>query len=1216
MALIIVLSMLAILVVLIVAMFSVSQTEKNSSDVQMKSEEGRELADLAVNLVMGQIWQATKRENPVASQIWASQPGAIRKYNADGSFNKAFKLYSSPTMVVAGDEKTVIAEDFRPNNWRTLPQQYVDLNEPVIRPDTTGDGVPEIYFPIIDPRAYVPSLSSTLPNGDPNPANPNVEGFWYDATTLQGASYSTAGSVNALRSDITPRLPMPVEWIYVTKDGSMGSLNPAGTGIVLGGGAPYSADVALSNPIVGRIAFWTDDESCKLNINTASEPTPWYTPSFYHMRDLFWAHHQPTAFEYQRYPGHPATVALSTVLFPNQDMELYGKLATSAAYRTALARKESIYSLVPKVNRGGSMSGSVPFWKLVDDETGYKDVNFFEKYVNLNSSIKERLYASVDELLFGETITGNQRTLSQGVDATGSNVNFFADSRDLERARFFLTAQSRVPETNMFGTPRVAIWPVADESMPDYQTRRTGYDRLISFCSTLGIPNPGAGSLGPKTYFFRRKDAYSPTADIAIPRNQQLFGYLTGLLNQTTPGGSNFTVKYDQGDTEQILVEIFDYIRATNLYDGFLAPTQPVLELAGGAYDLDNGIAPFNTTRYKNNPLEKHNIGTLYRQRPQTYKTYTYDRASRNIRTTPTPGLNRDERSVDKSFPGHGTVVPSKLGTTSLGFGRFVTVTEVGFHFICTGDGTPDKGSYRRKVKLPATAPNGATHREEDVPASNAGGRTALRIDRHSGPGAGRANPETFTDFDTKQVKRRVWYSNFPVKPGNALLTKWGLSGNASDPANFTGRPQTNNPNGPQPHPGLIPSNWNSTLDFDPARGGIALEPGEKRVQGQLNLELAVPASGYTKINPEFSLVIEGLSNCELDGEPLYSHAGSTTLVWKSGQELFDSDSSRGLGGCVNAFAMLNGRRLRSPNTITMPDDPDYDRAAGVTSGDRHAGLLNFDLSTKFVTVGEPKIEGVPEKTTMAFTADEPLVIKIYGSHEISPANLVQTINVRLPSKPNLPIPELVTMSADHEQWTDAEGNIAEQEAVEAPRYWSFHWGGAIGRFQGTFASHAFTPANALSRRTAGRAFNLGGSDRLSRGRFPRGKSNIYGYDPNNDNYSSQLLSLVNPGADSTGDVYADTKFTDLLPETLSPRNPRGTDVVFTVVPVHSDARLIAAKQVVPASEWVPHPAITLMNRTSGRVFAHNLSRYGSGTEPGFDRDGTPFNNRLVKGAY
>ncbi len=60
-------------------------------------------------------------------------------------------------------------------------------------------------------------------------------------------------------------VPMPVKWIYVLSDGSLHlpAASSSGERVII---SAASAD----NPIIGRIAFWADDETCKINVNTAS----------------------------------------------------------------------------------------------------------------------------------------------------------------------------------------------------------------------------------------------------------------------------------------------------------------------------------------------------------------------------------------------------------------------------------------------------------------------------------------------------------------------------------------------------------------------------------------------------------------------------------------------------------------------------------------------------------------------------------------------------------------------------------------------------------------------------------------------------------------------------------------------------------------------------------------------------------------------------------
>ena len=68
-----------------------------------------------------------------------------------------------------------------------------------------------------------------------------------------------------------------------------------------------------TNPIVARIAFWADDESCKINLNSASEPAPWDEPRANSKMDRAYAAYQPAQNEFHRQPGHPAFTALSPV---------------------------------------------------------------------------------------------------------------------------------------------------------------------------------------------------------------------------------------------------------------------------------------------------------------------------------------------------------------------------------------------------------------------------------------------------------------------------------------------------------------------------------------------------------------------------------------------------------------------------------------------------------------------------------------------------------------------------------------------------------------------------------------------------------------------------------------------------------------------------------------------------------------------------------------
>ncbi|MBK8095113.1 MAG: Verru_Chthon cassette protein A [Verrucomicrobiaceae bacterium] len=360
MALVIVISALALISILIIAIFSVTRREYKATQSFVNARSAKQLGDMATAIVTAQIQNGHNTVTGATGRtIHATQPGMVRKYNSDGSFNSAYKLYSSTQMkVIGGDEAVLLSPPHvTPSAWNTQPARYVDLNEPVIRPGSAaadGDSAGyAVYFPIIDPRAFYNSGSggqNAASNGAPGTTQ--IEGFSYDKKTAESGSgasqdYSartTTPDAAANAGDV--RLPMPVEWMYVLQDGTMGSLDDNNT-FISAGAAPTP-----QNPIVGRIAFWTDDESCKININTASEPTFAASPFYYHERDMRWAHYPGATGEYQRYPGHPATVALSAVLAPYYTLDPMSPAVDGLTQSQVVEIKENIYELLPKVHTG------------------------------------------------------------------------------------------------------------------------------------------------------------------------------------------------------------------------------------------------------------------------------------------------------------------------------------------------------------------------------------------------------------------------------------------------------------------------------------------------------------------------------------------------------------------------------------------------------------------------------------------------------------------------------------------------------------------------------------------------------------------------------------------------------------------------------------------------------------------------------------------------
>ena len=553
-ALVLVLAFLVLITGLVLAFFTSVTTDSIASKSFANQITVNQLVDSSVQTVMGQIRTATSHTGNTA---WASQPGMIRTYGTGSEASSAplvyYKLYSSNDMDLTADEISGFdpVNDLKalpgstPTDWASQPAMFTDLNAPV------GSA-----FPILDPAAAT----------GPDP----VESFTINGTN----SPQVSGAETA---------PMPVRWIYVLKDGTLTA--PSG---VRGSANDSIADWSTveshkqpnkENPIVGRIAFWTDDETCKVNINTASDGTFWDVPRAHSKQERDFAKYQPANREFQRYPGHPAMTSIKAV-FPGLD-------------------DNKIYSITPRVAGGGSERGTVVS-KLA---------------LPLDS---DRLYASVDELVFKPS-----RASSDGLTQT-----------QVDHSRFFLTASSRAPEVTLFDTPRVAIWPIDSNPTLNY---RTTFDSLLAFCATINA----------KPYYFQRSDPNSAMADAAIPRNLRLYAYLQKLTESVLPGfGGRLSAKYGS-DRDQILTEIFDYIRSANLDDSSLAE------------------------------------------------------ANRFAKRGEIPG---------SAGHGWGQVTPIRIGSTQ-GFGRFPIISEAGLHFICTadgGDGTPG-GVFGSNVETNKTliAPSG-----------------------------------------------------------------------------------------------------------------------------------------------------------------------------------------------------------------------------------------------------------------------------------------------------------------------------------------------------------------------------------------------------------------------------------------------------------------------------------------------------------------------------
>ena len=580
MALVTVLAMMVLLAILILSIFYSSQIERQSTALFAATATTKSLADTSVNLCILQLADATSQTN----RIWISQPGLIRTFTGNRSPDVNYRLYSWDAMRTTGTFDPFSTANKIPDDWNAAKAVFVDINEPVPSARAPIDPAQDKY-----PVFYPPSFVST------------------GSTTVAGYA------VGAVPGPATNNpVAMPVKWLYMLRDGTVKPAAPVP-------GQPSQAIVdgaSDANPIVGRLAFWADDDSTKVNINTAAGGAFWNPPFLWFNwtagNPLPFGISQPMRGEYQRYPGHPARTDLRAV-FPELSWD-------------------DIYKIAPKVVQGGSENGLVRISSKSPEPVPDTD----------------RLYASLGELRYGSSKI-NSAAPRQNQE-TGFASNTGKPWRDLiETRKAFLTVNSRAPELTAFGTPRVAIWPIPElDTAPLGLPYRTALDRLIAFCSTI---NSGAARY---PFYFTRVNSMSNTEDINLPRNRQLFAYLQRLTSSVSPGVANksFREKYGVLERDQILTEIFDYIRSTNIQD----------------MQLD----------------------------------------------------------WNRMFNRWAVVVPTKWNPGSgetTGFGRAITVRQVGFHFLCNADptvpasnqaqGAPANGSGQKaNLSLdPATPtnPNGGT---------------------------------------------------------------------------------------------------------------------------------------------------------------------------------------------------------------------------------------------------------------------------------------------------------------------------------------------------------------------------------------------------------------------------------------------------------------------------------------------------------------------------
>ena len=520
---------LALVTVLVISfLFAVRSMQRASVQADSEFRLGN-LRDTAINLAIDQLRRGTSH----ADGYWVSQPGAIRTFDRQsGAPRRIYKLYSSDRMTIddassMGSAAEVQLEADVPGDWNERPGAYADLNEPRLFA-TTGD----LHFPIVDPRLY---------DGVDGAGSATPEGFRYHGAHASGGG-AVAGVIGPQQAADPgdQRLPMPVRWIYLLRDGTRGTLADDGRFQALDPGAPAAGP---DNPISGRIAFWVDDESTKINVNTASEGIAWDTPRAATPEDVDFARHIPVKNEVQRFGGHPASTSLSTVFFPRRRFD-----PDDPQDRERLL---AIYRINPRVNAGDT-------GRLAPSPSARRQPIAFKS---------DRLYAGIDELLLDE---------DRVPQALFSEVG----SQRLRQARFLLTAGSQAPEVTIAGTPRVSLWPVFHQ---DHDNRRTAYDRLMT----------RAAEIGGRPYYFRRNSPFTDMTEFSdgLITNAELALHLMHLAGSTELGyPRSFLNKYDNANSINDasarnmvvgIVSFMETLRQINLHDNTIAPNgSPVLPYA------------------------------------------------------------------------------------------------------------------------------------------------------------------------------------------------------------------------------------------------------------------------------------------------------------------------------------------------------------------------------------------------------------------------------------------------------------------------------------------------------------------------------------------------------------------------------------------------------------------------------------------------------------
>ncbi len=918
-ALITVLAMISLAVISVLSFFTLAVTEQRSSEAFVSGVRAQQVAEQAVNMVMTQIEKGTYHG---IETTWASQPGAIRVWNprdpgaSGGGATRIYKLYSDDEMFASSAISIQNDfDDFSKQDWTTQSHKYVDLNEPVIRGR-------KVYYPIVDPAATIlPEWPNTIGGGEAGLQRSGVEGFDINGETIKDRPVAEVMSALA-RQGIEAHAAfhgagglehavMPVQWIYQTADGTLGFLDAApsisvseyGGYIfnVLGTGNVPSKE----NPIVARFAFWADDESSKLNVNTHAGGFAMDMPRAGGQFDLIhFAANPAAAGEFQRYPGHPGSVHLSSVLAPG---------VADPAGQFAIA--ESMYTISPGAVAGGSRAGNQNI-ATTSDKT-----DFTQGMPRDN----QPLYASASDIArsadwFEEGRFDRKRVKYPFVEYVGGSSARPMEGDDegmadlISRSGFFLTAVSKSPEVNPFNLPKVSMWPIharlADD--PESEAFGTRFDQLILETSRVGnfyfsVMRESADD--PVNDFRLRA---SSSGDDAGYSNEGIYDYLTSMMNLEVPGwvGQEIAERLNEGPVrqvpladEQLALSMMDYIRSTNVYDDSLYTPD--------SYD-------------RNAYAEQNQAGALSGRYPFTNPRISFRKGA--------------------GFPGFGQVVPMRhetsSGVTLQGYGRHHTIA--GVHVIAIVAGK--------------------SHLADDSESVPGAGGIAITDDQNRGRRDRYPDSNGYTNYPPLPQNVRQVINEAQSKNRIPAEFDWVKSVNAKQPNNWNFQLPLNsrlaisgaNAGRFSTYRDRILDDPKTRYDLDagsplfdlfgpaPADASEAqvraylaplndmrLDPGFTLVQAILGFDMATPAAGWNGLYPDFEVLIErngSFAFTDRDGNPaefmgfsgvfgggITGDTNTTRLATNLGM-MHNSWAARPSSPYLPFVELLNGRPLSDRN--------------------------------------------------------------------------------------------------------------------------------------------------------------------------------------------------------------------------------------------------------------------------------------------------------------